>query len=181
VKADFPGPLPAASPPQEDGLSWLGIGALVVGAIVVVAAWLHLRARRTGRDDFERLPSPAEVVVRPASDGFWIDSPGLPVGTTLRYRCRLGGRPHEDRFTVAAGPSGLFVYTGSTPADIVILEIQPPQPAKPVVDWDMDPLRATAPRPPRPTSPRPPRPTTRPTPPQPAPWSPDRSSFPSAY
>ena len=84
----------------------------------------------------------------------------------------FGGEVHEDRFTVAEGPSGLFVYTGHTPTDIVILEIQPPaRLANKLGDWDPVP----------PTDSRPTRATTRPTPPRPTRPSPGRSGFPSAY
>jgi formylglycine-generating enzyme required for sulfatase activity len=167
-------PPETATPHQQGGLSWLGILALAVGTIVVVALLRRLLARRTGRPVFKRLPTPGEVVIRPVTDGFWIDSPDLPDGTSLRYRCRLGGTLHEDRFTVAAVPGGLFVYTGGTPSDIVILEIKPPaQWPQQAVDWDSIPMRAAAPRPPRPT--------TRPTPHGPTPSPPGTSGFPSAY
>ncbi len=166
-----PAPSPAATPRQPNGLNWLGMGALAIGLVVAVAFLRRLLVRRDGRQDFDRLPTPDRIVTRPAVDGFWIDSPGLPVGTSLRYRCRIGGAPHEDRFTVAAGPSGLFVYTGGTPSDIVILDVQPPSRlANTLADWGPDPLSG-----PRPTRPM------RPTPPTPVRPSPGRSSFPSAY
>ena len=167
-----PGPSPAVTPRRPDGLNWLAIAALAIGSIVGLALLRRLLARRNDRQDFDRLPNPGRVVTRPVIDGFWIDSPGLPVGTGIRYRCRLGGEVHEDRFTVAEGPSGLFVYTGHTPTDIVILEIQPTaRLANKLGDWD----------PVQPTDPRPTRATMRPTPPRPTRPSPGRSGFPSAY
>jgi formylglycine-generating enzyme required for sulfatase activity len=167
-----PGPLPAPSPRQQGGLGWLGFAIFVIGAIFVVVLVLRVLAGQKERTPL-RMPAPHEIMIRPVIDGFWIDSPGLPVGTNLRYQCRFGSTVHEDRFTVASGPSGLFVYTGNTPTEIVILEIQPPRTAERFLDWDSSPPRATGPRPTRPM--------TRPTPQRPAPRSPGWSNFPSAY
>jgi len=169
-----PAPLPVAVPRQGNGLSWLGFAALGIGAVVAVALLRRLLSGDKGHDDFEPLPAPGQIVTRPVTDGFWIDSPRLPVGTSLRYRCRFDAAMHEDRFTVAAGPNGLFVYTGHTPTDIVILEIlPPPRFATPALGWD--------PNPPRAAQSWPMRSTARPTPPRPGGTSPGRSTFPSAY
>jgi hypothetical protein len=166
--------LPASAPRQEGRGNWVGIIALTLGAILVIAAWRYLRAWSSAGTRVDHIPDPGNVVIRPVSDGFWIDSGGLPVGTRIHYRCRLGGAAHEDRFTVAPGPSGLFVYTGDTPSNIVILDIEPPQTQQPMAAWDPKPLRGTGARPPRRT--------TRPTPPKPAPSpQPGWSGFPSAY
>ncbi len=155
----------------QTGPNWPAIVLVAIVATAIVAVLRHLFARRGG---FGGLPAPGEVVVRPAMDGFWIENRSLPAGTSLRYRCRVDGTVHEDRFTIGPVPTGLFVYTGGTPSDIVILEIEPPpQWAKQPVDWDMGPLRATGPRPSRLTS--------RPPPPRAAPAPPHRSSFPPAY
>jgi len=168
----FPGPPPIAAPPQPGGRNWPVALALAVAAGLAIAAWWYLRARPSGADGLRRLPDPNRVVIRPVSDGFWIDSPELPAGTGVRYRCRVGGAPREDRFTVATAPGGLFVYTGGTPSDIVIVAIEPPQRSEqpqPLAAWDPNPLGAVGRRPPRPT------------PPQPAPSPPGWSGFPSAY
>jgi formylglycine-generating enzyme required for sulfatase activity len=171
----LPGPLPDASPPQHQGGNWLLLLALGALAILAFAAWRFLRAQTTESDVFHPLPDPREVVIQPVIDGFWLDSPGLPAGTSIRYRCRIDGASKEDRFTVAAGPSGLFVYTGGTPSQIEIMAIEPPskQWEQPMAAWDPNPLR--------PTGLRRPRPPTRPTPIQPTPSPPGWSGFPSAY
>jgi hypothetical protein len=174
-----PGPWPVVAtpePPRGNGLSWLGYAVLGIGAIVVVAMLRRVLSGSKEDEDFQPAPTPGRVVTRPVTDGFWIDSPSLPVGTTLHYRCRVGATMHEDRFTVAAGPGGLFVYTGGTPTGIQILEILPPtRLAKP------EPLRDWDPNPPRATHPWPMRSTTQPTPPRPGGSSPGRSGYPSAY
>jgi len=169
-----PAPSPVAVPRQGNGLSWLGFAALGIGAVAAVVVLHRWLSGSKGYEHFEPLPKPGYFVTRPVTDGFWIDSPVLPVGTSLRYRCRLDAAMHEDRFTVAAGPDGLFVYTGYTPTDIVILEVlPPPRLAQPALDWD--------PNPPRTTRISPMRSTTRPTPPRPGGTSPGTSGFPSAY
>ena len=71
------------------------------------------------------MPTADEVVTRIVADGFWIESPGLPVGTVLGYRCKIDGIDREDRFTVGEGPGGYFVYTGGTPEVVKVLEVIP--------------------------------------------------------
>jgi formylglycine-generating enzyme required for sulfatase activity len=182
ITASLP-PTTASRPAGEEGSSvFYAIGVIEILAIALFAliigifatvVWRALRARSTGGNIVYPLPDPRQVVIRPAIDGFWIDSPGLPAGTRLRYRCRLLGAPREEEFTVAAGPSGLFVYTGDTPSDIVILSIHPPQSTRPLAAWDPGPVVATGQRPPRPVP--------RPTPPRPAASPPGWSGFPPAY
>jgi hypothetical protein len=146
---------------------------------VAVVRWLFSAGRRDR--EFEPLPEPGRIVTRPVADGFWIESPGLPAGTILSYRCRVDGTMREDRFTVAAGPSGHFVYTGGTPSDVVILELLPPKRSPEPgwePDWDPAPRRATRPRPFRSSSPPPPTPRTSSRPPH---TQPGRPGYPSAY
>jgi hypothetical protein len=129
-----------------------------------------------GDQGFVPLPAPAQIMIRPVTDGFWIDNPGIPAGTTLHYRCRVDGAMRDDRFTVAPGPSGLFVYTGGTPSEIEVLEVlTPPEFAQtePQRVWDPGPQRVTEPRPLRSTS--------APSPPRPRVMPPRPSSYPSAY
>jgi formylglycine-generating enzyme required for sulfatase activity len=173
-------PPPAPPPPRGSGPGWLGLVVLGIGAIVIVAILRRLLSGSKGDEDFESLPAPRRVVTRPVTDGFWIDSPDLPVGTILHYRCRVGGAMHDDRFTVAAGPSGLFVYTGGTPSGIVILEVLPPERStklEPVQEWDLTQPRATHRGPIHSITPTPP-----PRPASSYPHSqPSRPSYPSAY
>jgi sulfatase modifying factor 1 len=159
-----PPAVPVTAPTQRNGPSWVTVVTLGIGAVVVIALLHRLLSGRNPIGRLQALPKPDRIVTRTVTDGFWIESPGLPVGTSLRYACRFGSAPHEDRFTIGSGPSGLFVYTGSTPSDIVIFEILPPPRAiEPAIDWNPNPARATHPLPVR--SPK------RPSPPQ----------FPSAY
>jgi formylglycine-generating enzyme len=144
----MPPPFPVSAQPQRNDLTWVGVAALGIGAIIVFAVVRRLLSGTKRIVRLQALPNPDRIVTRTVTDGFWIENPGLPVGTTLRYSCRFGSALHEDRFTVGSGPSGLFVYTGSTPSDIVIFEILPPARAiEPAVDWNPNPARATHPSP----------------------------------
>ncbi len=102
-------------------LGWLCFGSLIVLLFSVIGRWLL----RRGFSREEPVPTADEVITRMTADGFWIESPRLPVGTVLGYRCKIDGIDREDRFTVGEGPSGLFVYTGATPEAVKILEVIP--------------------------------------------------------
>jgi hypothetical protein len=127
--------------------------------VALVAALRRLAAGGRPEDDITYLPTPERIAIRPEIDGFWIDDPSLPAGTGLRFRCRVGDEAREDRFTIAPGHNGRFVYTGGTPVEIEILEIQaPPSAAETGMDREPDPRRPSRSRPTRPWT----RPTTRP-------------------
>ena len=189
-------PAPAPAPAQWSIGFWI-CPASMLAAILGLFVLLRRSAARRGRSSFQGpIPEPGEVLVRPVADGFWIDSPGLPPGAEISYACRVDGMFREDRFRVADGPSGRFVYTGGTPTEIVIREVRAPDPG-PDLEWDEAPKaasRPSAPRrsssfgPTRPASPtRPsPHPPTEPYHQQPPPQqfygtSPGRSGHPPAY
>jgi formylglycine-generating enzyme required for sulfatase activity len=178
VTPQFPerAPLPVAPPPGPGvgaALGWLCFPVIVVFGFVLILRKVLAGGARPSR---ARL-SPSQVEIRPATDGFWLDSSGLNDGTRVHYRCRVGGEIKDDWFTVLEGPSGRFVYTGGTPFDIVILGIQPSKMRRGQdPDWDptLDPTYSGRPwgfgstmRPPAPPRHEPP-PVHRPT-------------FPSAY
>jgi sulfatase modifying factor 1 len=173
--ATAPPPLavfPASPPPASPGFGvsgWFCVGVFVAG-VFIVFQWLRrltssarprpqplpkpgeVVIRPTGRPRLAalplvRLPKPGEVVIRPTADGFWIDTPGLPPGATVRYACQVEGQTRHETFTVADGPGGLFVYTGGTPTAVEILELGPPPgPAfDPLFDPGVPPRRSTRP------------------------------------
>jgi hypothetical protein len=173
-------PIPAAPPPSSRGPGWPGLALLGIGAIAIVAALRRLLALHRRDEDLEPLPAPSRIVTRTVTDGFWIDSPVLPVGTILHYRCQVDGTMRDDRFTVAGGPSGLFVYTGGTPSRIVILEVLPPEWSAGsglMSDPDVTRPRASRRWPTRSMTPTPPPRRTDSHPHS----QPGRSSYPSAY
>ncbi len=109
-----PRPFPGATPPPANALERTAITVFMIWAAVVVvmiavgAGVLNavLRGFRLATKGFRhvlKLPRPDRIVIRTVADGFWIDSPDLPVGTIIRYRCRLDAAQHEDQFTV--GPA----------------------------------------------------------------------------
>jgi len=177
-----PGP-PPFSPPQPIGgpptllsrlLGWLCFGSLLALLIPVIRRWL----RGGGFYPEEPVPTADQVVTRMVADGFWIESPGLPVGTVLGYRCKIDGIDREDRFTVGKGPSGLFVYTGGMPEVVKVLKVIPaptsmtPRPGRRGA-WGQSrsPSQGLALFPPAPP----------PSPRQPMIDTPPRPTFPSAY
>ncbi|HEX8915584.1 MAG TPA: SUMF1/EgtB/PvdO family nonheme iron enzyme [Humisphaera sp.] len=58
--------------------------------------------------------------VRPAEDGFWIDTAGYPAGSVVRYSYRGPSGPVSQQFTVEPSPQGQFVYTGHRPHDLTL-------------------------------------------------------------
>lgn len=170
-----PGPSPVVvEPPRGGGPNWFGVAALGALGVATIAALRRIFSRGRSDDDFAPVPTPDQVATRADADGFWIDAPDLPAGTGLRYRCRVGDEAREDRFTVASGPSGRFVYTGGTPVDIEILEVMAP---KPPVEPDLD--RGPSQKPS--SRPWPLRSASRPSPRHHRNRSPGRSSHPPAY
>ena len=119
----FSPPQPIGAPPTllSRWLGWLCFGSLLAVLFPVIRRWL----RGGGFSPEEPVPTADQVVTRMVADGFWIESPGLPVGTVLGYRCKIDGIDREDRFTVGEGPSGLFVYTGGMPEVVQVLEVIP--------------------------------------------------------
>jgi formylglycine-generating enzyme required for sulfatase activity len=155
---------PLAPPaPSRSNSEWIRPVALaILGVAIVLVLRRMLWAKRS--DDDATTPTPDRVSTLVASDGFWVEAPGLREGMIIRYRCRVGGELRESRFTVAPGPSGRFVYTGGKPADVQVLDVLAPAT---VADPDLDfgprpepptrsyPIRSTSP--PRPPPPPPPR------------------------
>ncbi|MDR3637085.1 MAG: SUMF1/EgtB/PvdO family nonheme iron enzyme [Isosphaeraceae bacterium] len=177
--AQVPHNFPVAPPPQSRGF---GVAWVCVLVFLAGAAFLFLRGLLAGLQGRGRIvPPPLEqIVTRPDADGFWIDSPALPVGTCLHFVCRVGGTVREERFTIMAGPKGGFVYTGGAPTDIKVLEIILPEGEyDPPADWSANLGSWTTPRrPSRPSA----RPFTRPaSPPQHHRGSSGWTGHPSAY
>jgi hypothetical protein len=104
---------------------------LVIGAVLIVIWTLNSTApsERDRPPVRHRSSSPApdpapNPQIRIVQDGFWLLHPGLPAGSRVRYRCLLGSRVREDTIASYPGSDGHFVYTGETPAEIVILAQQ---------------------------------------------------------
>jgi formylglycine-generating enzyme required for sulfatase activity len=125
------------APPAPRGVSagWIALVGLGILGAAILAALRRMRVARSD-DSAATVPAPDQVSTWVAVDGFWVNGPGLQEGMSLRYRCRVGGEVREGRFTIAPDPSGRFVYTGGTPADVQILEIRGP--VGPFADADLD-------------------------------------------
>src|SRR5262249_3858327 len=95
------GPPPAQPPARGGGAGWLGLALLGIAAIAIIAAFRWLFSVGRQDRDFRRLPEPGRIVTRPMADGFWIESPGLPAGTILPYRCQNDRMMRGARFPVA--------------------------------------------------------------------------------
>jgi hypothetical protein len=128
-----------------------------VGGLVALVVFL-LRGLGRSRADEDggvvRAPTRRPVSragPRVAADGFWLDDPNLTAGSTVRYRCRVGGEERTGEVTVAPGPQGQFTYTGGMPSSIEILEIIPPG-GTPGLGLTEPPFRPRPP-PPRPSPP----------------------------
>jgi len=117
---------PATPPPSPAGgggavglLAALGLfGAGIFGGIV----WLFVRLARGGRSITAGFGGTGAVETRVGQDGFWIVA-SLPPGSRVRYQAVVGGVPITDVVTLDGGPQGTFVYTGSPPMQVTILEV----------------------------------------------------------
>src|SRR5262249_7419874 len=72
-----PIPMPPTTtpvPPQGGGLGWIVYVVIGLGAIALAALVRRLLSGAKDAETFGPLPAPNQVVIRPVSDGFWIDS-----------------------------------------------------------------------------------------------------------
>jgi formylglycine-generating enzyme required for sulfatase activity len=171
-----PPPVPVESSQTTGGLGLPApccCGTVALGGVVALVALLRGAGRSRTYEDSGVVRGPTRRPVpraapRTAADGFWLDDPNLPAGSTVRYRYRLGGQEHTGEATVAPGPQGQFIYTGGMPSVVEILDVFPP---------GGTPGLGLAGPPPGPIVPPPPRPS----PPPPRPSPPPFTGYPSAY
>lgn len=114
---------PSSSPTPEttgDTRSSSGVGiaiAALVGVFGALVAFIAVFLRRgRSRGTFD----PGSVQTRVGSDGFWILA---PAGARVRYEAMVGGVPVSDAVTLDPGPEGTFIYTGSSPTQVRILQV----------------------------------------------------------
>jgi formylglycine-generating enzyme required for sulfatase activity len=136
------GPTDLAHVPPPGGAvgwgAWLGPCACVgvLGLVVLGVAVLLLRGLAGPRRFAEDAPPrpgggvPAApgggVSVRPTADGFWLELPGVEVGSEVRYGCVVNGVPRTGTVTYEPGPNGTFVYTGGPPTQVEVIEVVRP-------------------------------------------------------
>lgn len=106
---------------SSEAFSW---GLLLVSPLAAassVVAWMLLRRKRAPGVPAAGLPG---VSTRTGDDGFFVRSPGLPLGSRARYACIVNGTEVSDVVPLD-GAMETFVYTGAAPTAIRILEIIP--------------------------------------------------------
>jgi formylglycine-generating enzyme required for sulfatase activity len=114
----------AAGPPG-DAFSWGLLLASPVAAASAVVAWMLLRRKKKPGSTPE---APAKqtnafgVSTRAAADGFFVNVPDVSPGARIRYECFVNGTQVSDVVPLDGGKE-TFVYTGSPPTAIRILEI----------------------------------------------------------
>jgi formylglycine-generating enzyme required for sulfatase activity len=105
---------------SSEAFSWGLLLISPLAAASAVVAWMLLRRKRA--------PGVAAgltgVSTRAGADGFFVRSPGLPLGSRARYACIVEGTEVSDVVPLD-GAMETFVYTGSAPTAIRILEIIP--------------------------------------------------------
>jgi sulfatase modifying factor 1 len=114
--------LPASSPTSAGGIvlaAGLGLFAAIASGTLL---WTIVRAIRRGRAVTGGPGGTGAVETRVGQDGFWILA-SLPSGSRVRYQAVVGGVPISDVVTLDGGPQGTFVYTGSPPQQVTILEV----------------------------------------------------------
>lgn len=96
----------------------LVIAAVVIG--VAVVRWF-LNVVRSG--DAPARPAATRQRVRLARDGFWVEAPDADDGDLLRYRILADGTWRPGRAALTGSGREHFIYTGVTPADVMVLGI----------------------------------------------------------
>jgi hypothetical protein len=108
--------------PPSPQRAWVFLGMIGLSLpVIVVLLVIYLRKVRQATPP--AVPSPEELRTWSAEDGFWIVAPDLPAGAVIRYRCRIDGQEREGQIEVMPRPPGAFVYLGSRPSDVRIVEI----------------------------------------------------------
>jgi len=111
----------------------VGLAGLLVAALLFGRKWLRpaeqerLSARPAPAAQPGPPPLPRDLQTRIVADGFWFRAAGLPPQSVVRWRCLVGMNPQSGSFTFEPGPEGQFVYTGSTPREVTIVEVLPPE------------------------------------------------------
>lgn len=73
--------------------------------------------------------------VRIVEDGFWINDPDLPSGTTIRCEWTARGAQNGQDCIYSPGPDGMFIFTGMAPENVSVVRggsaVPPPMPPRP--------------------------------------------------
>jgi formylglycine-generating enzyme required for sulfatase activity len=114
--------VPAPGAPVSSRWSALKLGILAAGGLFGGSVVLSL-VRAVGRRGRRPRGADAELVLKPAKDGFWVVAPERLRGHTLQYR--VSGPAGAQRATVELEPSprGQFVYTGYRPRSVNVEEV----------------------------------------------------------
>ncbi len=112
--------------PQTDSFSWTVLLAAPLATASAVVAWMLLRRRRAPAGDAPLPPSSTSLLsngvsTRASDDGFFVRAPGAPPGARARYECIVNNTSISD--VVPLEGDETFVYTGSPPSGVRIVEI----------------------------------------------------------
>ena len=116
------------APAPTDSFSWTVLLAAPLATASAVVAWMLLRRKRTPAE-LPPLPSSAKntttssngVSTRVGDDGFFVRAPGAAPGARARYECIVNDTSISD--VVPLEGDETFVYTGSPPSGVRIVEI----------------------------------------------------------
>ena len=112
--------------PPGDAFSWGLLLASPVAAASAVVAWMLLRRKKKKPGWTQESPSKQTnafgVSTRAGADGFFVNVPDVSPGARVRYECFVNGTQVSDVVPLDGGKE-TFVYTGSPPSAIRILEI----------------------------------------------------------
>jgi formylglycine-generating enzyme len=114
------------------------IFAVVIAVIVfqIIKALLGRSMQPPDRRQWPQQPPSQPTIgtrfhIEPAADGFWINTIGYPIGSVIHYRYQVLGAPQQSTAIVETG-GRQFIYTGDSPAEIVITQIVPPEGEQPM-------------------------------------------------